>query len=148
MGERKLFASKLILIGSAGISESKSIKVRVLGLAAKGFKFLLNLPIVNLLKDTVRRKIYTVLGSDYYASEHLKNVFQNVISEDLQVFAAEIAVPTLLIYGKDDDVTPISYGQKLNRLIGGSVLETIPGTHIIHKEDPEKVAGLIKIFLC
>ena len=59
-----------------------------------------------------------------------------------------ITVPTLLVWGDDDTVTPLSQGQDLQRALVGSSLEVVAGAgHRPHLEDPEATAALISAFL-
>ncbi|HUP17987.1 MAG TPA: alpha/beta hydrolase [Acidimicrobiia bacterium] len=59
-----------------------------------------------------------------------------------------ITVPTLIIWGDDDTVTPLTQGQDLQRALVGSSLEIVAGAgHRPHLEDPEATAALISAFL-
>jgi pimeloyl-ACP methyl ester carboxylesterase len=51
----------------------------------------------------------------------------------------EIAVPTTLVWGADDGVLPLSYGEALHQLIRGSSLHVLEGAaHIPHMQQPER----------
>jgi len=65
----------------------------------------------------------------------------------VQLSAAKIKIPTLLIYGSKDKATPIKYGHILNRSIRGSRLELTSAGHFVHQDEASKVASLIKNFL-
>jgi pimeloyl-ACP methyl ester carboxylesterase len=59
-----------------------------------------------------------------------------------------ITVPTLIVWGDNDAVTPLSQGQDLQRALAGSSLEVVAGTgHRPHLEDPEATTALISAFL-
>jgi pimeloyl-ACP methyl ester carboxylesterase len=59
-----------------------------------------------------------------------------------------ITVPTLIVWGDNDTVTPLSQGQDLQRALVGSSLEIVAGAgHRPHLEDPEATATLISAFL-
>ena len=59
-----------------------------------------------------------------------------------------ITAPTLILWGADDAITPLSQGQDLQRAMAGSSLEVVPGAgHRPHLEDPEATAALISAFL-
>lgn len=59
-----------------------------------------------------------------------------------------IGVPTLLIYGRDDVITPPELGEEMHRQIRGSRLEVVPGAgHMAPMERPEVFAALIRDFL-
>ncbi len=58
---------------------------------------------------------------------------------------AAIQVPTALIWGEKDTVTPPDQGRRLRDLIPGSTLEIINGVgHIPHIEAPAEFGGLLK----
>lgn len=57
---------------------------------------------------------------------------------------ASLRVPTALIWGEQDSVTPLEQGQRLNGLIAGSTLDVIDGSgHIPHIEAPEKLIAVL-----
>ena len=59
-----------------------------------------------------------------------------------------ITAPTLILWGADDLITPLSQGQELQTAMVGSSLEVVPGAgHRPHLEDPEATAALIAAFL-
>ncbi len=63
-------------------------------------------------------------------------------------FYATMTVPTLLIWGERDTITPLARGEELHRLIPGSSLVTIPGSgHIPAIEDPNAVSKALIEFL-
>ncbi|HEX7807276.1 MAG TPA: alpha/beta fold hydrolase [Thermoanaerobaculia bacterium] len=52
---------------------------------------------------------------------------------------SELHTPTSLIWGADDGVLPVAYGQELQSLIAGSELHVLDGAaHIPHMQQPEK----------
>jgi pimeloyl-ACP methyl ester carboxylesterase len=59
-----------------------------------------------------------------------------------------IGVPTLVIWGDEDQVTPLADGRRLAEGIEGATTEVIPGAgHQPHRQDPAATAGLIAAFL-
>ncbi len=65
-----------------------------------------------------------------------------------QSLYAVISVPTLLVWGERDAVTPPARGEELHSLIPGSTLVTIPGSgHIPALEDPQAVSKALLDFL-
>lgn len=145
---KELPARRLILIGSAGIAKRRTFRNTIVKVLAKigGMVFLI--PPFTLWRDSVRKKIYTSLGSDYERAGPLKKIFLNVISEDVSASAKEITTQTLLIWGADDTETLLSDGMRLSRLIPNSQLKIIPSAgHFVHQEKPQQVAQLIQAFL-
>ena len=51
----------------------------------------------------------------------------------------EIHVPTLIVWGENDSITPVEDAVELNKLIPNSTLVTVPGAgHCPHEESPEQ----------
>jgi pimeloyl-ACP methyl ester carboxylesterase len=58
---------------------------------------------------------------------------------------ARLTVPTALIWGAHDSVTPLSHGERLRTLVRGSTLETIADVgHIPHIEDEQAFLSVLK----
>jgi pimeloyl-ACP methyl ester carboxylesterase len=61
---------------------------------------------------------------------------------------ARIKVPSLVLWGLQDGVVPLSYGEAYSRSIPGSLFETVDRAgHYPEVEQPEVVAGKIAAFL-
>ena len=61
---------------------------------------------------------------------------------------AEIAVPTLILVGEEDGVTPSALSEDLERAIQGSELVAIPAAgHLANAEQPELFNSAIESFL-
>jgi len=61
------------------------------------------------------------------APEALRGTLRNVLAEDLSPLLPEVAVPTLLIWGPDDDATPLWMGERMEREIPGAALIVLRG---------------------
>jgi pimeloyl-ACP methyl ester carboxylesterase len=139
---------KVILIASAGIAKRKSLRNGVMMLMAKIGKAITAVPPFSFARESLRKKLYKKLGSDYGSAGALKQTFLNVVREDLSESAHAISVPTLLIWGDRDTETPLVDGERLSRLISRSKLEIISGAgHFVHREKSKEVAEIIKDFL-
>ncbi len=67
---------------------------------------------------------------------------------DSTVTLREIRVPTLLVFGAEDAITPPSEGEALQRGIAGSRLVVIPGAgHLANIEAPEAFDAAVRPFL-
>ena len=62
--------------------------------------------------------------------------------------AATVRAPSLVIWGEEDDVTPLLHSRQIAELIPGARLETIPGAaHISNLDRPEAFNRLLADFL-
>lgn len=148
IGDKTFSPKKIILIGAAGLAKNKNIRNEIIKPITKLGSLLLFLPPFLFWRNSIRKKIYQFLGSDYLESGPMKQIFLNIISENLEQSAKKISCPALLIWGKDDNQTPISEGQEMSRLIKNSQLEIISQAgHFVHQEKTDQVFNLIQQFL-
>jgi haloalkane dehalogenase len=61
---------------------------------------------------------------------------------------AEMAVPTLILWGEDDNFAPLSGARRFNREIPGSDLVVVPGAgHFVFETDPERCLRVVSDFV-
>lgn len=147
VGGGKLKAKKIILISPAGVSlfNLKKFLIRVV---SKVGKLLLYIPPVYFWKESIRKKFYKGIGSEYLDNREMREIFGSVVSEDLAPYADNINSETLLIWGEKDLVTPLSDGKFLKNRIKNSKLEILQNSgHFSFVEEPKKVAQLIEGFM-
>lgn len=144
---RGLVSKKLILLASSGIRGEYKGRVKALRIVTKTGK-LLTSPLPHKIKNKLRSKVYSSVGSDMLVAEHLQETFKKVVTDDVRNDAAKINQPTLLLYGDQDSSTPIRIGQLLSDSIKNSRLEIIPGAgHMLPTEVTETIATKIEEFI-
>ena len=119
--------NKLILINAAGIKNRLNLKI-ILGLsAAKLGKVIFKLPFFIKYKTLASWIMYTIINEkDYFnAYPELKETMKRIINVDLGKLLNKIQAPTLIIWGAEDRITPISHGYQLNKGIKNSHLVII-----------------------
>jgi pimeloyl-ACP methyl ester carboxylesterase len=142
-----LASDKLVLLASAGIRSEYKGRVKALRLITKAGKAL-TMPLPRPIKQKLRKTVYRTVGSDMLVAEHLQETFKKVVTEDVRTDAAKLTTPTLLLYGEQDQATPVRFGELLHQAIGGSTLEILPGAeHFVHLDRPEAVTSAIKEFV-
>jgi len=138
---------KLVLLGASGIRDGRSSKKTALAIVAKAGKIITS-PLPKTMKKQIRSKAYKTIGSDYLVAEHMQETFKNVVSEDMSDDAKNINIPTLLIYGQDDDQTPPKVGLKYHEIINGSEIELVGGAgHFVQLDKPQIAGDLIRKFI-
>lgn len=134
--------SKLILIDSAGIYHNelplalKRVIFKTLAKFAKGFKD----------SSVLQNIFYKIVGENDYknASQNMKQTMTNLLNSDKSLKPENIKNPTLIFWGKEDKITPVSDGRILNRLIKNSKLEIIENArHSPQFTHPNQVAEII-----
>jgi pimeloyl-ACP methyl ester carboxylesterase len=146
LAKGELSADKLVLLSSAGLRGVYKGRVKALRYITKLGKAL-TMPLPGRIKDKLRRKVYKTVGSDMLVAENLQETFKKVVTDDVRRDAAQLSLPTLLIYGEGDEATPVWFGQTLHELIPGSALEVLPDAgHFVHLDRPAEVAAAIQEF--
>lgn len=148
VGSGVLKPKKLVLIAAAGLAKRRTVKNHILGGIAKVGRALTSMPPFSLWQNTLRRKLYGAIGSDYFSAGSLKEIFKKVVNEDLGTFAATISIPTLLIWGRNDTTTPLAQAERIHDLIEHSQLDIVMDAgHFVHREKPAEVATFINDFM-
>jgi pimeloyl-ACP methyl ester carboxylesterase len=141
---------KLILCAPA-IIKRKSIKTYFFYQLAYFGKKIFSLPFLRKFQPTAQWLIYKLAGTrDYYLAEGImKEVMKKIAKEDdLLPILEKIEVPTLILWGKKDDVLPLKDAYLIKEKIRNSELKIIPkARHSPHRETPEELAELIIKFL-
>ena len=130
--------SKLIVVGGAGLVKERS---RAYMRRIKAYR-----AVKKLFPNFAERHF----GSREYRtlSPLMKESYKKIVNRDLRKEAAKIDSPVLLIYGREDAVTPYAEeGVIFNSTISGSRLVDMPGGHFCFSEHPEKFNPLMLAFL-
>lgn len=147
LAKKQFAAERLVLLGSAGIRNQYLGRKKALRVVAKTGK-LFTKPLPSSVKKRLRRKVYQTIGSDMLVVERLQETFKRVVTDDVQADAAQLRVPTLLMYGADDLDAPVQYGRIFHNLIASSELEVVPDAgHFVHLDKPDETLATIKEFL-
>lgn len=129
---------KMFLVGAAAIRTETVKKKTTYGLS-KVFKFLGYLPFV-------KKFFYRfIIKSDYPSTRGImRDIYLKTIKEDLSDKLENVNVPTLIIWGEKDDITPLKNAYEINSKIKNSKLEIVPQIgHNLHSEVPGKLSDII-----
>ena len=113
---------KLILTGAAGIKHSLSKKQKMFSFMAKTGKTIFSLPVISKFQNYAEKLLYKIIREKDYqkASLRMKEIMKNVLAEDLKLILEKIEIPTLLVWGKLDNSTPLSDGKLMHEKIENS----------------------------
>jgi pimeloyl-ACP methyl ester carboxylesterase len=114
-------------------------------------------------KDTARQKLADFClspASDRSLHEKMRDKYSKTSAElihsdlnacdafDVMGKVKDISLPTLIVVGEDDMLTPVKYAKFLNEAIPGSVLTIIPKAgHLVMMEQPEQFNAALGNFL-
>ena len=154
--------SKLVMLDSAGYRQALPTFIRIL-----------RIPIVRSIPfPSNKKKVRLSLKKAYFHDEKITEEQVSAYAKPLDSDGAkhalvktakslrpsdieetsrryrEITVPTLIIWGRYDEVVPLKVGEKLHAAIPNSALEIIENCgHIPHEEKPDETIEKLLIFL-
>jgi pimeloyl-ACP methyl ester carboxylesterase len=137
---------KLILIDSAGIYHNElphRIKIFIFKAIAKIGKKITSSKILEDFLYKLARE------GDYRKSDPIvKQTMINLLNSNKYLNISQISTPTLIIWGANDKITPLSDGILMNKLIKNSRLEIVSeAKHSPMYTDSKKVAEIIYEYL-
>lgn len=137
---------KLLLVDSAAIRRKrlkKEIQKAVVHFLHQ-FSFL---PFYGFIRKIAYRTLFR--SSDYSLMEGvMKETYLKVIGENISHMFSQISVPTLLVWGEKDGITPLAHAYFMKENIPGATLEIIPNVrHNPHREAPETLVKKILEFI-
>jgi len=139
----------LILINSAGIKPKFSFKKFIFIILAKIGKIVFLLPPLFFFRGLAKKFLYFLAGErDYYQAKGvMKETLKKVVREDLKENLKKIKVPTLILWGEKDRVTPVADGQLMARLIKKAEIKIAPlAGHLLPFEFAKETATEILAF--
>ena len=94
---------------------------------------------------------YLAEWNSHLGEEMLYQHIRQMLPDYLLSVASDLkrlSVPTGILWGEQDGVTPITIGQRLARDIPGAAFDTVPeGGHLILDDAPDKVSALLTRFI-
>ena len=128
----------LILLDAAGVYEPS----RKRDFSRKMAKILAPLKKIKPL----RKVVHKLLGASDYdrAPENMKQTLANMLDSDKFLDISKVTVPTTIVWGEADTITPLRQGKKMHEEIAGSTIITRKNwTHAPYIVDPEGLASVI-----
>ena len=143
--------SGLILVSSAGVSVRPKAKIAIFWAFSKIGTVIFSLPILRQFRPLLRRVIYFIAGTTDFKrieTEYLKETFKMVIKEDLKNLLPKINVPTFILWGDKDIVTPLKDAYLMHKKIPNSELEILKDfKHCSYIQFPKITAQKIISFI-
>ena len=143
-------AEKLVLLAAAAVRCTPGVAKKLVMAVAKSVSFLLYLVPFEDLRHNIKNALYMAIRRpDYMKTQGImRDVFKKVITQDLTAKFSKISVPTLIIWGDKDEMTPVQDAYLMDELIPNSKLEVIEGgKHALNFQMPEKLSVSITQFL-
>lgn len=138
---------KLVITGSPLIKKELPLKKRIIRKAVSMTKKITRkLPVWFFEKS--RWVLYRFLGEyDYYRSNNLRETFKNIVHEDVAPNLRYNTIPTLIIWGEQDTIVPVSLAREIHKRIKQSQLIIMPEVgHKAPYEAPHEFATYVLNF--
>ncbi|GHU98277.1 alpha/beta hydrolase [Clostridia bacterium] len=137
------YVEKVILIDSAGLKPRR------------GLRYFWRLRRYKWAKRLVKRKLLDPKRLEKYGSADwralspaLRETFKKVVNRRLDVYAARIRIPTLILWGAKDRDTPIYMAKRLHKRIKNSALHIFPEAgHYSYIDCFRESNGIMRTFL-
>jgi pimeloyl-ACP methyl ester carboxylesterase len=141
---------KMVLSNAAGLREAPPLPVRLRLSSYKALRDGLKRVGLGGLSERLRGWYNARYGStDFQATSGvMRQTFLNVVNADLSDYARQVAVPTLLLWGDQDQDTPLSQGRRLEKLIPDAGMVVYEGAgHYAYLDRLNDAVRVIDFFL-
>lgn len=139
---------KLVISGSPLIRQPHTIKQRIGFVMAKPGKIMVQF-LPRSLQNLFRKLLYKSLGEwDYYKAGALRDTMKAIIAHDVASYLPNIVVPTLVLWGENDTVVPLTIGREIARKVPNAAFVSVKNAgHRLPYENPERFAKETLVFL-
>lgn len=129
---------ELILTGVPGFKAESSGRIVLFRMIAKAGMRVFSLPGLNRFGESARALLYRAAKtSDYKRTTGvMRETFKIIINEDLAISMRKLTVPTRLIWGKNDTITPVTTAYRMKKCIPNAKLLIIPhaGHSVVYQQ--------------
>lgn len=136
------YLEKLVLVNAAGVRHTSALK-RIRSIFANVARPFFSLSFM----QPIRARYYQMIGSEYLNIPSMSKVFARVVSENLMPFLSDINIPTLIISGDNDKVTPVFHAKEMNNKIKNSKLVIFSAGHFSFLDQPEEFVNVLTKFI-
>ena len=140
--------------GKLAVKLANLLKVKGLILIApsiyhkiRGPRYYLKVLTYKIIKHIkIFKKISNKMGSKDYRSLSpiMKKTMSNIINESVKDDIKKIKVPTILLFGDKDKITPVYLGKRIKRNISDSELIILKGNHFAYLYNKTQVVKIIE----
>lgn len=133
----------VILLDTLGIVPSRS--------ALSWFRIWL-LHVGHLFTDAKRHTSFSIVLFQDFISQVLFHPLSLIyeiiyaIKTNISYKVAHVTMPVLIIWGKQDDLVPVEYGYKLEKLFPKATIHVVPGGHGWFKTEPQLLVKYVEEF--
>ncbi len=150
---RPELVGKIVFTDAAGFVKKRTFKYYR---KVYGYKFMKKCAKSGFMRKALKivgvdaKKRVENAGSDDYKqlSGAMRGTFVNVVNEDLRGYLKDIKSPSLMIYGRDDEDTPVYFGELMEKEIADSGLCVLENAgHFSYLDQFPQYMRIVKVFL-
>lgn len=140
---------KLVLIDASGVMPKRGIDYYLKVYSFKALKGLYQLIFFWKEKSKRLEAFYSKFGSDDYQASQgiMRKVFVKVVNESTRDYLPKIKAETLLIWGREDDATPLYMAEVFEQEIPNAGLVVLNGGHYSYIDDFATFRAVMTSFL-
>lgn len=142
---------RLILVDSAGIRPKRAARYYTRTYFYKIAKRVIALPGIRRWQPQLRKRLLKFLGAEDYGNATpgpMQGTFIRVVNEDLRPLLQQIKAPALLIWGSEDQDTPVGDGKIMEQEIPDAGLVVFQGAgHFSYLDRFPQFCAVISSFL-
>ena len=138
--------SKMVLTGAAGIRDKRGLDYYLKVYTYKAGKKLLSLKPFEKYKEKLTRNA----GSEDYrnSSGVMRSTFVKIVNEDLRDLLKDIPTETLLVFGENDEATPLEKGREMEKLMPEAALVVFENDdHFAYYHQADRFNRVLDAFL-
>ncbi|HEX2293716.1 MAG TPA: alpha/beta fold hydrolase [Actinomycetota bacterium] len=137
---------KLVLAGSSGLRRPPSVRARLRRGVSRMGRIAGRLgPPGRALREALYRRI---ASEDYRNAGPLRPTFVKVVNEDLSDLLPKVRVPTLLVWGTEDDAVPVAHARIMEKAIPDAGLVLFEGAgHFAYLDEADRFCRIVRHFL-
>jgi len=139
----------LVLVDSAGIRTKATFRAILVQRIFKSLRWLSQRRIIGPLVNPLYSSVYKRVASPDYQSTSgiMRQTFLKVVNEDLRDFLPRIQSPTLIIWGENDEDTPVANARLMEKLIPDAGLVILKDAgHYSFLNKPVEFCMIVKNF--
>ena len=126
---------RLVLVAAAVVRPKIKLKRMIFGTFAKIGNWVFEIPFLKKYQKLAKKVLYKGSNSPDYAktSGMQREIFKKIIRQNLTHVLDRIKIPTLVLWGDKDTLTPIKHGRIIGKVISDSTFVEMKGaTHGLH----------------
>lgn len=140
----------LFLLAAARVMRRKKLRIKIFRIVTKFGNLAFTVPILAPLRSFVQKVWYKFTGErDYYvATPRMRKTMKRVLNEEVGARLTAISIPTLILWGKNDEVTPLEDAYIIQKNIRGSSMHIFENiNHDLNFKVPDELAKQMIMFM-